>query len=280
MRSWILHCTSILLTASLISCGDNEHKQEQQSPEKNETRTDELMTKRIPFRLVKQYPHNKTAYTEGLQYVDGFMYESTGHYGASFIYKYELETGKVLKEYKFDNKYFGEGMTIMGDKMYALTYRAQVGMVFDRHTFKKLGEFKINAREGWGLTNDSTHLIYGDGTSALYFLDPETLTEVKRMQVSDNYGPVNGINELEYINGYIYANQYERDYILKIDPSTGKVLAECDLRRIRAQAGIPRNEHREDQPEVMNGIAYDKEQNRIFITGKNWDKILEVKLDN
>lgn len=271
-----LFFTLVMILA--VSCGeDNENKQTEETRKESSA---EMMTTRIPFRLGKQYPHKTTAYTEGLQYVDGYMYESTGKYGRSYIYKYDLETGKVLKEYKFADEYFGEGLTVMGDKMYVLTYRAKTGMVFDKNTFKLLDKFTFNASEGWGLTNDSTYLIYGDGTSALYYLDPETFKEVKRMQVKDNYGPVSGINELEYINGYIYANQYERDYILKIDPETGKVVAESDLRRIRAQAGIPKNGHRDDQPEVMNGIAYDKDNNRVFITGKNWDKILEVKLDN
>src|SRR5690606_15516749 len=144
----------------------------------------------------------------------------------------------------------------------------------------QLGEFPIKAKEGWGLTNDSTHLIYGDGTAALYFIDPTTFSEVRRVQVTDQYGPVGNINELEYINGYIYANQYETDFILKIDPATGNVLGQADLRRIRSQAGIAPASAREGQPEVMNGIAYDKENNKIYITGKNWPKILEVKLDN
>lgn len=272
--------TILLVTIIALSSCQEDKPNETSNTNKEETAALEMMTKRIPFTLVNQYPHNKMAYTEGLQFVDGYMYESTGRYGLSFIYKYELNTGKVLKEYKFEDKYFGEGLTVMGDKMYALTYKAHKGFVFDKNSFKLLNTFTINANEGWGLTNDSTNLIYGDGTSALYFLDPNTFNEVKRLTVTDKYGAVNGVNELEYINGYIYANQYERDYILKINPETGKVEAECDLRQLRRQANIPQVSHRENEPEVMNGIAYDKANNRIFITGKNWDKILEVKLDN
>lgn len=262
-----------------VSCSDDTEKKQS---------TDEVSVQQpagpskevIPALLVNQYPHMVSAYTEGLQFVDGLMYESTGQYGRSYLYKYELGTGKVISEYKIDNQYFGEGMTVMGDVIYMLTYREHVGFMFDKNSFKLLGKFPVRANEGWGLTNDSTHLIYGDGTAAIYFLDPKTQEEVKRLQVTDKYGPVVNINELEYINGYIYANKYETELILKIDPQTGKVVGEADLRRIRRQAGIANNSHIDGQPEVMNGIAYDKENNRIYITGKNWPKILEVKLDN
>lgn len=281
MQYRLLHILALTVAIGVLSsCGDDNSRQKKQAPDDKEAAATDMMTERIPFKLVKIYPHNKTAYTEGLQYVDGYMYESTGQYGRSYIYKYELESGKVIKEYKLDDKYFGEGLTVMGDKMYMLTYRAQKGFVFNKNTFELLETFTFDAQEGWGMTNDSTHLIYGDGTSAIYYLDPETFKEVKRLKVTDNYGAVGNINELEYINGYIYANQYERDYILKINPENGKVEAEADLRRIRAQAGVAKNTHRDGAPEVMNGIAYDKATNRIFITGKNWDKMLEVRLDN
>lgn len=266
---------SVVIIAS--SCGEDVKQEE---PKEVTKPTPGIVTKRIPFTLLKEYPHKTTAYTEGLQYVDGYMYESTGQYGNSYIYKYDLQTGKVLKEYKMDDKYFGEGLTVLGDKMYVLTYRAQKGFVFDKNTFKQLGSFNITAAEGWGMTNDSTYLIYSDGSPNLYYLDPQTFNEVKRLQVMDKYGLVGNINELEYINGYIYANQWERDNILKIDPANGHVVAEFDMRRIRTQAGIPENRGMPGQAEVMNGIAYDKATNRIFVTGKNWDKTLEVKLDN
>lgn len=265
--------------AMFASCG-GENNNNTVDDKGSSSASSDKMTTRIPFKLLKIYPHNKTAYTEGLQYVDGYMYESTGQYGNSYIYKYELESGKIIKQYKLDDKYFGEGLTVLGDKMYMLTYRAQQGFVFDKNSFELLNTFAFSAQEGWGMTNDSTHLIYSDGTAALYFLDPETFKEVKRLTVTDNYGSVGNINELEYINGYIYANQWERDYILKINAETGKVEAEADLRMIRSQAGVAKNIHKDGEPEVMNGIAYDKATNRIFITGKNWDKMLEVRLDN
>lgn len=260
----------------VASCGGEKET----AREETISETTEEVQINIPFVLVKAYPHNTADYTQGLQFVDGAMYESAGQYGKSRVCKYELETGKLLNEYKMDDKYFGEGLTVMGDKIYIITWQEQTGIVLDKKSFNLLGTFQLQTREGWGLTNDSTYLIYSDGTSNLYFLNPATFTEVKRVEVMDKYGPVTNINELEYINGYVYANQYETELILKIEPNSGKVVGQSDLSRLRLQAGIPANTHMPGQPEVLNGIAYDKENNRLFITGKNWPKILEVKLDN
>ncbi len=275
-----LYICIILLSSALAfgSCKGEAEQEQQVNADQPETNV--ALTPNIPYTLLKQYPHKTDAYTQGLQYVDGYMYECTGHYGESYVYKYELETGKILEEYKLDDKYFGEGLTVMGDKIYVITWREKTGLILDKKTFKLTGTFALETSEGWGLTNDSTHLVYSDGTPYLYFLDPATLKQVKRIEVRDQYGAVSNINELEYINGYIYANQYETDTILKIDPKTGRVIARSDLRNIRTQAGIPPRSYNEDMPEVLNGIAYDKENNRIFVTGKNWPKILEIKLDN
>lgn len=279
MLNRYIKCLLFPAIIAIVSC--NDEKQNEQAAEVTETQPAEPTQVILPATLVNQYPHKASAYTEGLQFADGFMYESTGRYGQSYIYKYEAETGKLIKEYKLDDKYFGEGLTIIGDKMYVLTYKEKTGLIFDKNTFKQLGTFPIRTNEGWGMTNDSTHLICSDGTPYLYFLNPETFEEVKRLEVMDKYGPVSNINELEYINGYIYANKWETELILKIDPNSGKVVGQADLGRIRAQAGIPpKNSYVDSQPEVMNGIAYDKATNRIFITGKNWPKILEVKIDN
>lgn len=267
-----------IATLTMTACDDNAAQQ--QADNKEEAAAATPVTRKMPYTLLRQYPHRTDAYTQGLQYVDGYMYECTGHYGQSHIYKYELESGKILMEHKLDDKYFGEGLTVMGDKIYIITWREKEGLVFDKETFKQLGSFALETSEGWGLTNDSTHLIYSDGTPYLYFLDPGTFKQLKKVEVRDQYGPVGNINELEYINGYVYANQWETEFILKIDPATGNVLGQADLRNIRAQAGIPQRSYNEDQPEVLNGIAYDKPGNRIFITGKNWPKILEIKLDN
>lgn len=273
-------CAFSIALLSMSSCKEDAI-QNNNKTDTTTTQNKEETLESIQVKLVNAYPHKTDAYTEGLQLVDGIMYESTGHYGASYLYKYEPQTGKIIKELKLDNKYFGEGITVMGDNIYMLTYREKIGLIFDKNTFQQKGTFSYANEEGWGMTNDSTHLIFSDGTPYLYFLDPATFKQVKRIEVTNPYGLlVSKINELEYINGYIYANQWETELILKIDPATGKVIAQADIRPIRAQAGIPPNRGQEGAPEVLNGIAYDKTNNRIFITGKNWPKILEVTLDN
>jgi glutamine cyclotransferase len=163
-----------------------------------------------------------------------------------------------------------------------LTYKEKTGFIFDAKTLEQLGTFNFNTAEGWGMTNDGTSLIYGDGSSTLYYLDPNTLQETKRLQVKDNYGPVSNINELEFIKGYIYANQWQTELILKIDPKDGSVVGQANLAQLRAQGGISTVAEAQspDDPEYLNGIAYDAENNRIFVTGKNWPKVFEVKLDN
>lgn len=261
-----------------LSCGEddsNEHA-------KTEDNTTALQVPSlIPYEIVKVYPHDATAFTEGLEYADGHMYESVGQYGKSDVRITELETGKILKQTKMDAKYFGEGMTVLNDKVYQLTYLEKTGFVYDKATLKLLRTFTFNSPQGWGMTNDGTHLIYGDGETSLIFLDPETLTEVKRLTVKDGYGAVSQVNELEYINGYLYANQWRTDLILKIDPKTGQVVAHANLEDLRRKTGIPGMiPNDESAPEVLNGIAYDKTNNRIFVTGKNWPKIIEIKLDN
>ncbi len=271
----------IIIPALLLiaACGNNEQPVEKRSTPQEDTNPIPA-PKHITYQLVNQFPHSTNAYTEGLQFVDGYLYESTGQYGNSYIRKSDLETGKVLQQHRMDNKYFGEGMTILGDKIYQLTYQSQTGFVYDKKTFKQLRTFSFPNSEGWGMTNDSTHIIYSDGGDQLYYLDPETLKEVKRIKVVDRYGPVSYINELEYINGYIYANQWQTELILKIEPKTGYVVGRADMSTLRQRTGIPAPTANESAPEVLNGIAYDSKNNRIFVTGKNWPKIFEVKLDN
>ncbi len=236
----------------------------------------------IPFTVVAAYPHDNTAFTEGLQYVDGVMYESTGLRGKSVLKKNDLQTGRELQRIQLDGKYFGEGITVLNGKIYQLTYEEKTGFVYDAKTLKQLQTFTYANEEGWGMTNDGTNLLYSDGSDVLYFMNPTDFSIVKKIQVKDQYGPITDINELEYIKGYIYANQWRADMIYKIDPSTGNVVGIADMRNLRRQTGIPPLEEATDEtkPEVLNGIAYDAATNRIFITGKNWPKIFEVKLDN
>lgn len=235
----------------------------------------------ISYQIVNEFPHDPAAFTEGLQFVDGYLYESTGQYGKSDLRKTDLKTGKVLQQHKLDNRYFGEGIAVLNGKIYQLTYREKTGFIYDKATLKQLGTFSFSANEGWGMTTDGTHLVYSDGSDIIYFIDPATFKEVKHISVTDQYGKVSNINELEFINGSIYANQWQANNILKIDPATGKVIGQADLQSLRSRTGIPEPDpNNENAPEVMNGIAYDAQNNRIFITGKNWPKLIEIKLDN
>jgi glutaminyl-peptide cyclotransferase len=263
------------------SCGDKHE------PATETTTTDIVANVPLPnmiqYTLVAMYPHDPGAFTEGLQYVDGYLYEGTGVYGTSDLRKTDLKTGNVLQSVKMDGKYFGEGITVLNGKIYQLTYKEKAGFVYDLKTMKQTGTFNFNTAEGWGMTNDGTSLIYGDGTSNLYYLNPNNFSVTKQLQVKDNYGPVGNINELEYIKGYIYANQWRTDLILKIDPQSGLVVAQANLSGLHKQGNIPPpNEYAEEPlaPDVLNGIAYDSVNNRIFVTGKYWPKVFEIKLDN
>ena len=238
-------------------------------------------TPNIPYQVVKEFPHDTASYTEGLQYVDGKLYESAGNYGESDIRITDPATGKVVQSTKLDKKYFGEGITVLNGKAYQMTYQENTCFVYDAKTLKLLKTFTYNFGEGWGMTTDGKYLIISTGSSNLYFYDPETFKEVKRVGVFTEFGPMDAINELEYINGYVYANRYRTDFIYKIDPASGKVVGRADLSDLRVKNNFPGIENAaEGQPEVLNGIAYDSTTNRIFITGKNWPKLFEVKLDN
>lgn len=268
----------LLLVCSIAACNNDKPADTKtaatvNAPEQN-------IPSLISYDIVKEYPHDPTAFTEGLEFKDGFLYESTGEYGVSDIRKVELATGKVLASHKMDAKYFGEGLTIIGDKMYQLTYREGAGFVYDLKTLKPSGTFSFPTPEGWGMTNNGASMIYDDGSNILHFIDPVSFKEVKRLSVTDEHGPVNELNEMELIKGYLYANVWKTEYIIKIDTATGHVVGRADLSSLRQRAGIPPVTGRKNTPEVMNGIAYDATNNRIYITGKNWPKLLEIKLDN
>ncbi len=256
-------------------CKNNEKPDDQPNP------PDVNVPTNIPFEIVKSYPHDTAAFTEGLQYVNGKLYESTGNNGESDIRIVDLATGKPELKKPLDDKYFGEGLTVLNGKAYQLTYKEKTGFVYDAKTLKLERTFTFNYPEGWGLTNDGKNLIMSIGDNNLYFLNPNSLQETSRIGVTDQYGPVPAINELEYIKGYVYANQWQNEVILKIDPASGKVVGKVDLSNLRAKAGIPEiNRLTGEGPDVLNGIAYDSAQNKIYITGKYWPKLLEVKLDN
>ena len=223
------------------------------------------------YEVIHSYPHDHTAFTQGLVFEDGKLYEGTGRYGYSTLREVQLETGEVMKSQKLDPKYFGEGITIYENKIIQLTWKSKVGFVYDLETFKLLEEFSYPT-EGWGLTHDGERLIMSDGSATLYFLDPVTFERVGRVNVTENGTAVSLLNELEYIKGEVYANVWFTDSIVRIDPATGNVTGRIDLK------GLINPDDYDHDVGVLNGIAYDADRNRLFVTGKYWPKLFEIKL--
>ena len=223
------------------------------------------------YRIVHTYPHDAKAFTQGLVYADGRLYESTGLNGQSSLRMVDLETGRVLQEQPVDKKYFAEGLTDWGSTLVQLTWETHVGLVYDRFSFRLLRTFEFSS-EGWGLTEDGRSLILSDGTARLRFLDPVTFKQVRSVTVKDRGKPVTQINELEYVHGEIYANIWHSDRIARIAPSTGKVLGWIDLK------GLLPDGERTSPEAVLNGIAYDAAHDRLFVTGKLWPKLFEIKV--
>jgi glutamine cyclotransferase len=225
------------------------------------------------YRIINTYPHDRHAFTQGLIFLDGFLYESTGLNGRSSVRKVRLETGEVLQQRAVDPKYFAEGLTDWGARLIQLTWQTSVGFVYDRASFQPERSFQYTG-EGWGITHDKTRLIMSDGTAAggLRFLDPETLRETGRVVVRDHGRPVQYLNELEYIRGEVWANIWQTDRLARINPKTGDVVAWVDLTGL-----LPRTEYLE-QGAVLNGIAYDAAGDRIFVTGKLWPKLFEIRV--
>lgn len=222
------------------------------------------------YRVVHVYPHDPEAFTQGLVYLDGFLYEGTGLNGRSSIRKVKLENGEVVQIQKVDSQYFGEGIAVKGDTIYELTWQSEIGFLYDRATFKRKGTFNYKG-EGWGLTTDGHRLIMSDGTAFLRFLDPVTLKELSRIQVKDGTTPVANLNELEYVKGEIFANVWQSHRIARISPRTGRVTGWLDLEGLLT----PREAQ---QADVLNGIAYDPAGDRLFVTGKLWPKLFEIKI--
>lgn len=234
----------------------------------------DIIPEKFGYKVIKAYPHNNEHFTQGFEIHNGYLYEGTGQEGTSAIYKIDLSSWKTIKEYKLDDQYFGEGITILNRKLYQLTYKTQIGFVRDLNTFELIKIWNYKNTEGWGLTNDNKFIIMSDGTEFLYYLDPETLKEIKRIQVCNHKGVIKNLNELEYINGEIWANIWTTDTIVKIDPKTGKIVAEINFKGLLAS-----NLSNQNTPvDVLNGIAYDNEKNKIYVTGKLWPKIFEIEL--
>jgi len=230
----------------------------------------DIVPEKFTYKVLKNYPHSKNDYTQGLEFYGNNLYEGTGEYGKSELFKKQLESGKAEQSVKLANKYFGEGITILNDKIFQLTYKTQIGFVYRLSDFAVIDSFQFKSAEGWGMTNDGTNLIMSDGTHVLTWLNPTDFSIVKTLQVANNKGIVNNLNELEYVNGVIYANIYTTDVIVKIDASNGKVLSEINL------SGLLNMYRSNDPVDYLNGIAI--KDNRIFVTGKLWPKMFEIEL--
>jgi len=224
------------------------------------------------YKVVRTYPHDPTAFTEGLFYKDGYLYESTGLEGQSSIRKERLETSQVIQRIAIPDQYFGEGVVAWKGKLIELTWRSHIGFIYDLATLQKIAEFRYPG-EGWALTKDDHRLIMSDGTPDIRFLDPLTLKQIGTLHVTDQGRPVENLNELEWVKGQIYANIWQTDRIARIDPHTGHVLGWIDLTGLLSPADRVAGE-----TDVLNGIAYDPKGDRLFVTGKNWPKLFEIKL--
>jgi glutamine cyclotransferase len=223
------------------------------------------------YKIVNTFDHDREAFTQGLVFEDGYLYEGTGLFGSSTLRKVELETGNVVQTHELAAEFFGEGITIYADNIIQLTLESKVGFVYSKETFELLRQFSY-ATEGWGITHDGKHLIMSDGTPMLYFLDPETFAQTDKIMVCEQDTLVWGLNELEYVDGQIYANVWPTERIARIDPQTGQIIGWIDMK------GLADGQNDGDLDAVLNGIAYDPVNKRLFVTGKNWPKLFEIKL--
>ena len=272
-RFWLRNTGTRLGTVLLISLAlTNLHCQTNTvATNSPRTSTPEEFVPLYSYEVVNTFPHDPDAYTQGFVFHEGKFVESTGRLGKSSLRNVEVETGKVLKQVNVPTPYFAEGITLLKGKIYQLTWQHQTGFIYDAATFKKLGEFTYQG-EGWGLTNDGNSLILSDGTDRIRFLDPSTFKVLTTIAVVDKRVPVARLNELEFIRGEIYANVWTEDRIARIDAKTGKVLGWIQLAGL-----IPRTELH-DEEAVLNGIAYDEAHDRLFVTGKLWPKVFEIRI--
>ncbi len=225
------------------------------------------------YEIINEFPHDEKAFTQGLEYRDGFLYESTGQYGQSSLRKVEISTGKVLQKHALDKEYFGEGITILNDKIYMLTWKKMKGFIFDLESFEQQGEFLYNqSKEGWGLTHSTDQIIKSDGTEKIWFLNLNTQKEERYIEAYTHDRKTDELNELEFIKGKVYANKWQRNSILIINPDTGAVEGVANLKGLQEKAGEKGSDN------VLNGIAYDAENDRLFVTGKRWKVLFEIRL--
>ncbi len=233
-----------------------------------------LMAAAGNYRVVNTYPHDPDAFTQGIAFANGLLYEGTGRYGHSSVRKVDLKTGRILKIRRLPPGIFGEGLAVYNDRIVQLTWRSGIAFIYDKNDFRLLRTFRYEG-QGWGVTHDGNHLIISDGTATLRMFDPESLKETGRIQVHDDNGPVDRLNELEYVRGEVFANIWLTDRIARIEPQTGRVTGWIDL------AGIIDPKHKRRSIEaVPNGIAYDAQDGRLFVTGKYWSKLFEIQLND
>lgn len=225
------------------------------------------------YKIINEYPHDITSYTQGIEFANDNLYESTGQYKESKLRHLDYKTGNILKNIDLADAYFGEGLTILHDKIYQLTWKEDTGFVYDINSFDKLSSFKYgNSKEGWGLCNNDTTIYKSDGTEKIWLLNPENLTEESYIQVYTHKGKIVGINEMEWINGNIYANRYQKDGVAIINPKNGAVIGVIDFSPLKKLV----TQHQ--GLDVLNGIAYNPTRKTVFVTGKRWDKLFEVEI--
>jgi glutamine cyclotransferase len=266
-----LFCIALLMI--IISCNSNDDPGT--SPDLNPVSRPDA-PKSLSFSIVNTFPHDTSSFTEGLQIYNGELYEGTGNLGQSKLMKVDLKTGKTLRSVALDPQYFGEGITILRDTVYQLTYQQNTLFMYTLKDFKKIKEIKYSIpAEGWGMTTDGKELIVGDGTNNLYFFEPGTFRLLRTLSISESGAMSYNVNELEYIDGFIYANQWQYPYILKIDPATGVIVGKADFSDL-----IRRVSSKYPKADYLNGIAYDSATKKIYITGKNWPELYEVQFGN
>jgi len=259
----LLYATILLTLFS--SCNDNANDPGNTEPAANGP-------KPLGYSIIRTYPHDTSSFTQGLAIYKGNMYEGTGEYGRSHLLKVNLEKGVAEQKISLDNKYFGEGVTVLNDTIYQLTWQQNTVFAYTLNDFKKVKEFRIDT-EGWGLTHNGQELIVSDGTSNLYYYNPSNFQLLRTQTITEGGSLSFNLNELEYIDGYIYANQWQYPYIFKIDPGSGTIVGKIDLTDIwnRVKAKTP-------EADVPNGIAYDSASGKIYITGKRWPELYEITL--
>lgn len=249
------------------------HDDKKEETSSNITILNDLPPKIYTYKIINEYPHDITSYTQGIEFFNGNLYESTGQYKESKLRQVDYKTGEVIKNIDLADEYFGEGLTILNDKIYQLTWKESTGFVYDINTFDKLSSFKYgNSKEGWGLCNNNNQIYKSDGTEKIWLLNPETLVEQEYIQVYTNKGKIVGINEMEWVNGSIYANRYQKDGVAIINPKNGAVTGVIDFKPLKAKV----TQHQ--GLDVLNGIAFNPNTNTLFVTGKRWDKLFEVEI--